>query len=65
MNAHTIVANGEAIRAWRRAAGLSAASAAKLVYVSARTWLRWEAGDAPASAAHFELAQLKHPRKRP
>jgi DNA-binding transcriptional regulator YiaG len=58
---HTITA--DTVRAWRRTAGLSAAAAAKLCYVSPRTWLRWEAGDGPLSRAHFELAQLKHRRK--
>ena len=58
----------EAMRAWRREAGLSAAEAAKLVYVAPRTWLRWESGEAAvarSTAAMFELAQLKFRRKRP
>lgn len=49
----------DAIRAWRRAAGLSAAAAAALVHVSARTWLRWESGDSAMPLACWELANIK------
>lgn len=49
----------EALRAWRRDRDLSAASAAALVYTTARSWLRWEAGASPMPPALWELARLK------
>ena len=51
----------DAIRAWRRERDLSAADAAALVYVAARSWLRWEAGAAPMPLMAWELARLKRP----
>lgn len=49
----------DAIRSWRRERDLSAASAAALVYTTARSWLRWEAGASPMPPALWELARLK------
>ena len=54
----------DAIRSWRRERDLSAASAAALVYTTARSWLRWEAGASPMPPALWELARLKRPPAR-
>lgn len=47
------------IRASREAAGHSQERAARLVYVSVRTWKRWEAGDAPMPPAALVLYRLR------
>jgi len=43
-------------RAWRRERGRSAARAGGLVYVTGRTWLRWEAGDVEIPLASGQRA---------
>ncbi len=39
--------NGEKLRAWRVAAGLSQAKAADRVGTKQRTWAQWESGTTP------------------
>lgn len=53
----------DAIRSWRRERDLSASDAAALVHVSARSWLRWEAGAAPMPLMAWDLARLKRPAR--
>lgn len=47
------------LRDWRRERNLSASQAAGLVYTTARSWLRWEAGAAPMPAMAWDLAQRR------
>ena len=49
----------EAIRDWRRAAGLSARQAGALVCTTGRVWQQWEAGDRRMHPAFWELARIK------
>ena len=56
-----IVPPPAALRDWRKARGLSARAAGALVYVTARTWLRWEAGAAAMPPMAWDLAQRVAP----
>lgn len=38
------MSNGEALKAWRKAKGLSQAAAAALIEAKQRTWAAWELG---------------------
>jgi DNA-binding transcriptional regulator YiaG len=49
----------DAIRAWRRATGLSAAAAGALVHSTGRVWQQWEAGERRMHPAFWDLAQRK------
>lgn len=48
-----------ALRDWRHGRGLSARAAGALVHVTARTWLRWESGDAAMPPMAWDLAQRR------
>lgn len=47
------------IIAARKKAELSAAQAARLVYVDSRTWRRWEAGEKQMPEGAWELFKIK------
>ena len=50
---------GIELKAKRKAAGLSASEAARLVHVSDRTWQRYESGNQPIPGAIVELFEIK------
>lgn len=58
----------EALKALRKASGLSLKQAAELVHVSTRTWARWESGSRHCPESVIELfclksgAEYKHPK---
>ena len=54
----------DTIRTARQAAELTQAQAARLVHVTLRAWLYWEAGSRPIDPAHWELFQLKTTNKQ-
>ncbi|MCC6380473.1 MAG: helix-turn-helix transcriptional regulator [Burkholderiales bacterium] len=54
-----IVPPPDALRDWRHGRGLSAREAGALVHVTARTWLRWEAGDVAMPLMAWDLAQRR------
>ena len=56
-----IVPPPDALRAWRKARRLSARRAGALVHVTARTWLRWEAGASAMPPMAWDLAQRVAP----
>lgn len=60
-----IVPPPDALRDWRHGRGLSAREAGALVHVTARTWLRWEAGAAAMPPMAWDLAQRVAPRLKP
>jgi DNA-binding transcriptional regulator YiaG len=49
----------DAIKAARKAAGLSQSSAAALIYCTLRGWQEWEAGNRKMHPAFWELWQIK------
>lgn len=53
----------EAIRAARRAAGLTQTQAAALIYCTLRGWQDWEGGKRAMHPAFFELFSLKAKKK--
>ena len=56
-----IVPPPDALRAWRKARRLSARRAGALVHVTARTWLRWEAGASAMPPMAWDLVQRVAP----
>lgn len=49
----------DAIRAARKAAGLTQTQAGALVHTTVRVWQQWEAGDRAMHPAFWELFKLK------
>lgn len=49
----------DVIRAMRLKHGLTAFTAARMVYVSASAWQRWESGTRTMDLAHWELFVIK------
>lgn len=56
-----IVPSPASLRAWRKARRLSARRAGALVHVTARTWLRWEAGASAMPPMAWDLVQRVAP----